>query len=90
VSGAVNIGSGEANSIKDVALRLASLTDHPELLRLGALPERAGDPPLLVPDTTRLNTELGWRPRSSLDHGLAETVSWWRSQISAERHAAAV
>ncbi|MCH9020345.1 MAG: NAD(P)-dependent oxidoreductase, partial [Proteobacteria bacterium] len=42
---------------------------------------RAGDPPRLVADTTRLNTEVGFRPRYDLRAGLADAVAWWRQRL---------
>lgn len=30
-------------------------------------------------DITRIQTELGWRPPHSVDHGLLETANWYRS-----------
>jgi nucleoside-diphosphate-sugar epimerase len=90
VQGAFNIASGEPASVRDVAQRLAKLAGRVDLLRLGALPERAGDPPILVADTRRLRSELGWKPNSSLDQALAHTVNWWRSQTPIEQHASRV
>ena len=87
VEGALNIASGEPTRVKDVAQELASFTDHPDLLRLGALPERRGDPPVLLADTKRLRKDLGWKPKFTLRRGLEETVAWWRSQKATEAHA---
>jgi nucleoside-diphosphate-sugar epimerase len=80
--GAFDIGSGQAVPLKHVLERAAQAAGRPELLRLGALPARAGDPPRLVPDSTRLREELGWRPRFSLEEGLADAVAWWRAHAA--------
>lgn len=40
--------------------------------------ERSGDPSRYVADNTRA-LNLGWRPRTSLDEGIREYVSWYRS-----------
>jgi nucleoside-diphosphate-sugar epimerase len=90
VEGSFNIASGEPVSVKDVAGTLASLTGREDLLRLGALPERAGDPAILVADVGRLRKELGWKPRFSLRQALEHTVSWWRTQVPDGRHASRV
>ena len=90
VKGSFNIGSGEPTTIKAVAGMLASLTRRQDLLRLGALPERAGDPEILVADTNRLRSELGWEPELSLQQGLEATVAWWRERTSAETNASPV
>jgi nucleoside-diphosphate-sugar epimerase len=88
--GAFNIASGEPVTVREVAERLAKIAGRVDLLRLGALPERAGDPPVLVADTTRLRSAVGWKPKSSLDEALASTVNWWRKQAPTEQHASRV
>jgi nucleoside-diphosphate-sugar epimerase len=79
VTGAVNVGSGEAVPVQAVARRLAALVGRPELLRLGALPP-TGEAPRVVADVRRLREEVGWAPRFDLERGLAQTVAWWAAQ----------
>jgi nucleoside-diphosphate-sugar epimerase len=83
MQGPINIASGEAMAIKDVAERISLKLGHPELLRLGARPTSHQEPPLLLGDVRRLNGELGWAPTFSLDSGLDETIDWWRAQLRA-------
>jgi nucleoside-diphosphate-sugar epimerase len=78
--GPVNVASGEAVSVRDVAQTLGRLAERPELVKVGELPDRAGEPPLLVADVRRLREEIGFVPRYSLTDGLDETLSWWRSR----------
>jgi nucleoside-diphosphate-sugar epimerase len=33
-------------------------------------------------DATRAREILGWTPKVSLEHGIAETVAWWREQCA--------
>jgi nucleoside-diphosphate-sugar epimerase len=80
VTGAVNIASGTATSIGDVANRLGVLLGRPELIRLGALDARPSEPAYLVADIRRLRTEVGFVPGIGLDDGLRETVEWWTRQ----------
>jgi nucleoside-diphosphate-sugar epimerase len=87
VEGAVNVASGEPTAVKDLVAAIADAVGRPDLLRWGALPTRADEPPMLVADVTRLTREVGWRPRFSLRTGAADTVSWWRAQLRAEREA---
>jgi len=75
--GPINIGSGTTVSVAAVATELGRIAGRPELIRLGALPMRAGEPPLLVPDTRRLNDEVGFRARHTLADGLAHAWRWW-------------
>jgi nucleoside-diphosphate-sugar epimerase len=85
LTGAVNVASGEAPPLRELAQRIARLTGHEELLRVGALPTREGEPPVLAADVRRLRDELGWRPGIALEDGLAETVAWWREHAEANR-----
>ena len=74
-TGAVNMASGDPVTIRTFVTQIAELMDRRELLRLGALPTRAGDPPVLTADTVRLNTEVGWRPGAALQERLRETIA---------------
>jgi nucleoside-diphosphate-sugar epimerase len=80
LAGAINIASGEGLQLRQLAALIAEHTDGRQLLRIGELPMRASDPPSLVADTTRLHRELGFRAQISLDAGLQETISWWRTR----------
>ena len=79
VTGAVNIASGAPVTVRELVDRLANLAGRPDLLRPGALPDRAGDPPRLVADVVRLQNEVGFEPRVALLDGLAETLEWLRA-----------
>lgn len=80
VTGPVNIGSGEAVSVRTVVESIADIVGRPDLLRLAAKPMPPNDPPLLVADVGRLRNELKWAPRIGLRQGLEETVAWWRGR----------
>lgn len=79
VEGPVNVASGEAVSIADVLALIARAAGRPELLRLGELPRREGEPDLLVADVARLREEVGFTPSVALEQGIAETVDAWRT-----------
>ena len=80
VTGPVNIGSGEAVSVRTVVETIADIVGQPDLLRLGAKPMPPNDPPLLVADVGRLRNEVKWAPRIGLRRGLEDTVAWWRGR----------
>jgi nucleoside-diphosphate-sugar epimerase len=80
VTGAVNIGSGVPVTVRAVVEEVARAAGRPDLLRIGALPQRSGEPPELVADVTRLNREVGFAPGFDLAQGVAQTVDWWRAQ----------
>ena len=86
-TGAFDIGSGQALTLRDLLLRLGQLADRSALLRFGDAPAR-DEPARIVADSRRLREELGWRPATPLDRALEETLGWWRESSSrAERHA---
>jgi nucleoside-diphosphate-sugar epimerase len=80
VEGAVNVASGKGVTVRAIAERLAAAAGHPELLDVGAVTQRPGDPPEVTADVARLRDEVGFAPALSLRDGLEQTVSWWRDQ----------
>jgi nucleoside-diphosphate-sugar epimerase len=80
VTGPINIASGEAIALRDLVVRLGALLGRPDLVHLGAIPAAHTDTPLVVADTTRLSSALGWSPAWTLDRGLEATIAWWRAQ----------
>ncbi len=81
VEGAVNVGSGERITIAEVLGRIAERIGRRDLIKLGARPMPASEPPLLVPDIGRLRAEVGFEPRWTLDAGLDDTIRWWRAAL---------
>lgn len=80
VEGPVNIGSGRAASIRDLAHIIGRELGREDLIRPGALPDHS--PALLVPDIRRLRDEVGFRPAFSLEEGLQDAILWWRGRSS--------
>jgi nucleoside-diphosphate-sugar epimerase len=81
--GPFNVGSADVTSVRDVVERLARLAGRPDLVDVGALEPRPGDPEVLWPDVSRLDEIVGWRPGRTLDQGLEETFAWWRASATA-------
>jgi nucleoside-diphosphate-sugar epimerase len=86
VRGPINIGSGEAVTLRQIVERLGAIAGRADLLEIGAIPPAPTDAPLVVADVTRLHGELGWRPKTSLDDGLQATLDWWRAQAGVLTH----
>lgn len=84
LTGAVNIGSGQAMALADLVAEIGRQTGRADLIRLGALPDRPGEAALVAADVTRLRTETGWRPRFDLATGIADTIGWWRAHPPTE------
>jgi nucleoside-diphosphate-sugar epimerase len=80
VTGAFNIATGVGTPVAGVALCTAREIGRPDLLRIGELPPRDGDPPWLVGCIRRIISETGWTPATSLAEGNGKTVAWWRDR----------
>ncbi len=82
IQGSVNIGSGQAITLKDIIFTIAKKLGRQDLIRLGAVSVPADEPHLLVADVNRLFEEVGWRPKYDLEYGLEQTVEWWQERIN--------
>ncbi|HLP43069.1 MAG TPA: NAD(P)-dependent oxidoreductase [Fibrobacteria bacterium] len=87
VEGPVNVGSGEAVSVREVAERIAAAIGEvggqggpsgQGRLRFGER-EDAG-PAHIQADVARLRDEVGFRPRFDLEEGLRDAILWWRQE----------
>jgi UDP-glucose 4-epimerase len=67
--------------VKEVLNAVEAVTGKKVPFTMG--PRREGDPPLLVADSSRLQTELGWKPVHSELHEIVETAWKWATR---ERH----
>lgn len=69
----MNVGSGHTYSVN----RLVQLLGGP----VTYIPKRPGEPDCTFADTTRIAEVLGWKPRVSLEEGVAkmlENIEYWR------------
>lgn len=74
VTGAVNVGSGVGVSVATLVREIGDAVGRPELLRIGAVPSRADEPPVIVADVARLRDEVGFRPHFTLREGVRDAV----------------
>jgi nucleoside-diphosphate-sugar epimerase len=82
IEGPVNIGSGTAVTLREMILTIGRALGREDLLKLGAIPSRANDAPLVVADIERLLKEVKWQPRLSMEEGLNHTIEWWRQTLA--------
>ncbi|RYI98862.1 MAG: NAD(P)-dependent oxidoreductase, partial [Acetobacteraceae bacterium] len=80
VQGAVNVAAGEGLPIGALVGRIGRLSGRPELIRLGALPDRPDEVPSMVAATARLRREVGFTEACDLDADLARL---WREELLA-------
>jgi UDP-glucose-4-epimerase GalE len=73
-----NVGTGSGFSVKQVLRAVEDVTGKKVPFEMG--PRREGDPPALVADSSRLKTELGWKPAYSDLHRIVETAWAWANR----------
>jgi nucleoside-diphosphate-sugar epimerase len=78
-SGSFNMASGIPVAVAEVIATIAAETGRPELARVGARPQRPGEPGRLTADVRRLRESTGWSPSIGLREGAALTVEWWKA-----------
>ena len=75
----VNLGTGEEITIKDLALKIKGATGFQgDLVFNPSYPD--GQPKRKL-DTSRAWERFGWKARTTLDDGLADTISWMKSVL---------
>lgn len=79
--GVYNVGAeGEEVSIRELAERIVAAAGGDARVHVAGEvdPAGVGSPSVTHPDTTRLRTELGFRPRHDLDALIRRTLRWLR------------
>jgi UDP-glucose 4-epimerase len=76
----VNVGTGVETSVSDIFRMLAKLTGFAGEAEFGQL--RDGEVLRSSLDVSLAESALGWKPWTHLEDGLAETVAWFREQVS--------
>jgi UDP-glucose-4-epimerase GalE len=73
-----NVGTGHGFSVREVLNAVEAVTGKKVPFTMG--PRRDGDPPILVADSSRLQSELGWRPTHSDLSQIVETAWAWATR----------
>ena len=71
-----NIGGNRSLPNLDVIHKLLAATGKPESL-IQYVPDRPGHDRRYLLDSTKIRTELGWKPTVEFETGLAATVAWY-------------
>lgn len=72
---AYNVGTGKGSSVREVIRAVEEVSGRKVPVREG--PRRAGDPPELVADASKIRHELGWTPRFTDMRSTVETAWKW-------------
>ena len=81
----IELGSGQLVSIRQIVNLALNITNANINAEFGALADR----PLEPVRTAKVNEtfrQIGWRPTTSLEDGIRQTVEWYRLNQSALRH----
>lgn len=85
VSGPINIGTGEAVEVRRFIAIAAKAADMTDRIDFGAITSGTGEVPLVRASTQRLTSELGWRPRFTIESGIADAVHRFRDRCALDR-----
>jgi dTDP-glucose 4,6-dehydratase len=72
-----NVGADSERKNIDVVKAILALTGNGEEL-ISYVKDRPGHDRRYAIDSTKIRTELGWKPTVTFEHGLAETVKWYQ------------
>ena len=75
----VNLGTTDEVTMFELANRIRALCGSRSEIVFKPLPE--DDPRQRKPDLTRARELLNWEPRTSLDDGLAKTITYFRERL---------
>jgi UDP-glucose-4-epimerase GalE len=70
-----NLGIGRGYSVREVIRAVEEVTGQTVPVKEG--PRRAGDPPVLVASSAKIQKELGWRPRYTELRAIIDTAWNW-------------
>jgi dTDP-glucose 4,6-dehydratase len=73
-----NIAAGECRTNLDVIRTILKLLDKPESL-IRHVTDRPGHDRRYALDASKIQSELGWKPRESFEQGIRKTVGWYKT-----------
>lgn len=79
---AINVGSGERSTVREIAERLAEVTGHGEIEPEVTGKYRVGDIRHCFADISLARDALGYEPRVRLGEGMAELAGWLEDQTA--------
>lgn len=82
--GPVNVASGYPVVLKDLINKIGEKLNRSDLIQFASGETSLENPNLLIADVSRLNNEVGWLPKYTLDQGLDETINWWGNHLLKE------
>jgi len=80
-TGLFNLGSGRTESLRKIVETMRDLIDPKLPLGIGEVPYRPDQVMHLEADIARLSKATGWKPATSLEEGLKQTVAWHSTSV---------
>lgn len=79
--GAINLASGQGCTISEVTTLLAALLERSDLLKLGEIRDRSGEPLFMLPDLSIFESTLDYK-FPALKQRLEDVIEWWRINLT--------
>lgn len=79
IKGVFNLCSGIAISLKDVAYLIQRLLNDKSLIQFGSIPYSKDQTMVLSGNCDKLKNQTGWVPKTALEEGLEQTISYYRN-----------
>ena len=80
-----NIGARQEMPNLEIARRILEAFELPESM-LTSVKDRPGHDRRYAIDPSKIERDLGWKPKISFEEGLAETIEWYRSNSAWVEH----
>jgi nucleoside-diphosphate-sugar epimerase len=81
ITGPVNIGSGQAVTIREVIQKVADYCNRPDSVSF-EVPSANNKNDIVVADTERLRVQCGWTPSTDFYTSLQQTCRWWETYLN--------
>lgn len=77
----INLGGGRSYQLLDVVKKIIKKAKSKSKIMLGVLPDRSGEADMWLLDNSKARALLSWRPKTSLEKGLKQTVSYFKREM---------
>jgi len=78
-----NLGSGRGTKLSDALAYLAGQANRPVEIKIDPARVRPVDQPLLVADSTKLQSATGWQPAFTIEQTLSDMLEEFRQAVKA-------
>lgn len=78
-----NAGGNVTMTIREMLDKLLRLTTYRGEIRIVVLPSllRSADVTLQIPDSSKIQTDTGWKPEIPFEKTLSDTLDYWRERV---------